>query len=125
MALPGAEIGEAAGIRKRKGFAASAQCRIHSVGLEHRRANQRRVPVDMVHGGKKREMTFVLDDPEGEAAPLQRIRYGHDVSAYFVDCHVAVIDRREFNVGGVGEGMPHELAVIGGFEPTAERVMSA
>ena len=44
--------------------------------------------------GKEGEMTLALDDPEGEATPLQRIRYGHEMSAYFVNRHFAVIDRR-------------------------------
>ena len=49
--------------------------------------------------------------------------YGHDVSAYFVDRHVALIDRHEFDVSRIVDGMPDELAIIGLFEPTAERVV--
>src|SRR3984885_13608364 len=77
----------------------------------------------MIHGGKEREVVLVLDYPEGEAAPLQRIRYGHDVSVYFVNRHVAVIDRREFNISRISDGMPDERVIIGVLEPTSERVM--
>ena len=77
----------------------------------------------MIHGGKESEVALVLDYPESEAAPLQRIRYGHDVSAYFVDRHVALIDRHEFNVSRIVDGMPDELSITGLFEPTAERVV--
>ena len=45
------------------------------------------------------------------------------MSVYFVDRHVAVIDRREFNVGRIVDGMPYELSITGPFEPTAERIV--
>ena len=45
------------------------------------------------------------------------------MSVYFVDRHVAVIDRHEFNVSRIVDGMPYELSVTGLFEPTAERVV--
>ena len=72
---------------------------------------------------KKVKWLLVLDDPESEAAPLQRIRYGHDVSAYLVNRHVALIDRHEFDVGRIVDGMPDELSITGLFEPAAERVV--
>ena len=72
---------------------------------------------------KKVKWLLVLDYPESEAAPLQRIRYGHDMSVYLVDRHVAVIDRHEFNVSRIVDGMPYELSITGLFEPTAERVV--
>ncbi len=34
-----------------------------------------------------------------------------------------VIDRHEFDVGRIVDGMPDELSVTGLFEPTAERVV--
>ena len=77
----------------------------------------------MIHGGEESEVVLVLDYPESEAAPLQRIRYGHDVSVYFVNRHVAVIDGHEFNVSRIVDGMPDELSNTGLFEPTAERVV--
>ena len=77
----------------------------------------------MIHGGKESEVVLVLDYSESEAAPLQRIRYGHDMSVYLVDRHVAVIDRHEFNVSRIVDGMPDELSITGLFEPTAERVV--
>ena len=77
----------------------------------------------MIHGGEESEVALVLDYPESEATPLQRIRYVHDMSVYLVDRHVAVIDRHEFDVSRIVDGMPDEFAVIGLFEPTAERVV--
>jgi hypothetical protein len=68
-------------------------------------------------------MTLALDDPEGEAAPLQRIRYAHDMGAYFVSRQFAVIDRREFHISRIADGMPYELSITVVVEPTAERVM--
>jgi hypothetical protein len=47
------------------------------------------------------------------------------MSAYFVNRHFAVIDRREFNISRIADGMPYELSITGVFEPTAERVMPA
>ena len=79
--------------------------------------------MDVIHRGEEGEVALVLDYPEGEATPLQRIRYVHDVRAYFVNRHVAVIDRHEFDVGRIVDGVPDELAVTGLFEPTAERVV--
>ena len=35
-----------------------------------------------------------------------------------------MIDRREFNISRIADGMPCELAITGVVEPTAERVMS-
>ena len=49
----------------------------------------------------------------------------HDVSAYLVDRHAAVIDRHEFNVCRIVDGVPDELSIPGLFEPTAERVVPA
>ena len=43
---------------------------------------------------------------------------------YLVDGHVAVIDRHEFHVLRIGEGMPDELSVVALLEPTAERVVA-
>ena len=77
----------------------------------------------MIHGGEESKVALVLDYPESEAAPLQRIRYGHDVSAYVVDRHAALIDGHEFNVGRIVDGMPDELSNTGLFEPAAERVV--
>jgi hypothetical protein len=77
----------------------------------------------MIHGGKESKVALVLDYPESQATPLQRIRYGHDMSVYLVDRHVAVIDRHEFNVSRIVDGMPYELSVTGLCEPTAERVV--
>jgi hypothetical protein len=77
----------------------------------------------MIHGGKEREVVLALDYPEGEAAPLQRIWYGDDMSVYFVNRHVAVIDWRELNISRIADGMPDELSITGVLEPTAERVM--
>ena len=48
-----------------------------------------------------------------------------DMGVYLVDRHVAVIDRHEFDVSRIGDGMPDELAITGAFEPAAERVMPA
>jgi hypothetical protein len=79
--------------------------------------------VDVIHGGEEGEVALVLDYPESEAAPLQRSRYGDDVSAYFVDCHGALIDRYEFNVSRIGDGVPDELPIVGLFEPTAKCVV--
>ena len=45
------------------------------------------------------------------------------MSVYLVDGHVTVIDWHEFDVGGILDGMPDELSVIGLLEPTPERVM--
>ncbi len=45
------------------------------------------------------------------------------MSVYLVDGHVTVIDWLEFDVGGVLDGMPDELSVVGPLEPTPERVM--
>ncbi|GLE50500.1 hypothetical protein ATCCBAA256_00940 [Mycobacterium montefiorense] len=109
LAFAGTEIIEAAGIGKYKGVTAPTQRRIHAVGLHHRGADQRRVSVHVIHGGKEREVALTLDDPEGEAAPLQRTRDGHDMSVYLVDRHVAMGDRREFNVSGIADGVPDEL----------------
>jgi hypothetical protein len=77
----------------------------------------------VIHGGKERKVVLVLDYPESEAAPLQWIRYGHDVSVYFINRHVALIDRHEFNVSRIVDGMPYELSITGLCEPTAERVV--
>ena len=66
---------------------------------------------------------LVLDYSESEAAPLQRIRYGDDMGVDLVDRHVAVIDRHEFDVSRIVDGMPDELSISGLFEPTAERVV--
>ena len=74
---------------------------------------------------KKVKWSVVLDDSEGEAAPLQRVRDVDDVGAYLVDRHVALIDGHEFDVGGIVDGVPDELAVIGLFEPAAEGVVPA
>ena len=77
----------------------------------------------MIHGCKESEVAFVLDYSESEATPLQRIGYGHDMGVYLVDRHVPVIDRHEFDVGRIVDGVPYELSIIGPFEPTAERVV--
>ena len=77
----------------------------------------------MIHRGKEREVVLVLDYPEGEARPLQRTRYRHNVSPYFVNRHDALIDRHEFNISRIVDGMPNELSVAVLFEPTAERVV--
>jgi hypothetical protein len=77
----------------------------------------------MIHGGKEGEVALVLDYSESEAAPLQRIRYSNDMSVYLVDCLVPVIDRHEFDVSRIIDGVPYELSITGLFEPTAERVV--
>jgi hypothetical protein len=79
--------------------------------------------VHVIHGGKESKVARALNYPENEAAPLQRIRYGHDVSVYFVNRHVALVDGHEFNVSRIVDGMPDELSITGLFEPTAERVV--
>ena len=77
----------------------------------------------MIHGGEECEVALVLDYSESEATPLQRIRYGHDMRVYLVNRHVAVIDRHEFDVSRIVDGVPDELSIGRLFEPTAERVV--
>jgi hypothetical protein len=43
--------------------------------------------------------------------------------SYLVSRHVAVIDRRKFNISRIADRMPDELPVTGVLEPTPERVM--
>src|SRR5262249_14255528 len=100
------EVVKATCAGKFKRRTATAQCRIHSIGLKHRCANQRCVPMDMIDSSKECEVALALNDPEDEAPPLQGIRYGHDVSVYFVNRHCAVISRREFNFSRIADGMP-------------------
>src|SRR4029079_2932742 len=123
LALADTEVVEATGVGKPQGVTAAAQRRIHSVGFQHRRADQRRVPVHMVHRGKKGEVAFVLNDAERETTPLQRTRYVHDTGVYLVDCQVPVSNPHEFDVGRIGKGMPDELSITGLFEPAAKSVV--
>ena len=79
----------------------------------------------VVHGDEKRELAFALHDPEGEAAPLQGTGYRDGVLVNLLDAHVALVDRLEFDLGRIGDRVPDESAVVGAFEPTTERVVSA
>src|ERR1700739_737729 len=45
------------------------------------------------------------------------------MGACFVSRQCAVIDRREFNISRIADGMPYELSITGVVEPTSERVM--
>ena len=54
LALADAEIVEAACIGQRESLAGSAQRRIHSVGFQHCRTDQCRVPVDVIHSRQRK-----------------------------------------------------------------------
>ena len=92
------------------------------MGLQHRDPDQRRIPMDVVDTGVESEVILALNDPEGEAAPLERSRYGDDVVVQFFDRHFAVVDRLEFDISRIIDGClmisPSPL-----FEPAAIRVM--
>jgi hypothetical protein len=79
----------------------------------------------MIHGGEEGEVALVLDYSESETTPFQRIRYVNDVSAYFVDRQVTLLDRHELNICWIIDGVPDELFIADMFEPAAERVVPA
>ncbi len=77
---------------------ASAHRGIHAIGFHHRRADQRGIPVHVIHGREECEVIVVLNNSESEAAPFQGIGYAHHMGVYFFDGHVALIDRYELDI---------------------------
>jgi hypothetical protein len=85
---------------------------------------KRGVRVDMINTRRECEMVRALNNHEAEACPLQRIRGGQDMASPFSGRHPAVHGRDKLNIGGFGDGVPHDAVGICVLKPTVVSVVA-
>ncbi|CAM2823769.1 hypothetical protein BHQ20_28920 [Mycobacterium intermedium] len=77
----------------------------------------------MIHADAHGEVVVTLNDGEPEAIPLQRVRRGQYVVLPLLGRHLAVLNRNQLNISGIGDRVPDDVRVVGEFEPAAVRVV--